>query len=471
MQINGRRLVSGVVISLLAILCLAGGTTAAASAPPAGHLDGPPGDITAELSAIPGLTVVSDQVLPTQPNYRYYDLEFRQAIDHHHPEKGTFEQRLWLLHKSVDRPMVLFTTGYNLYKAPAALSEPTTILDADQLSVEQRYFSPSRPVPTDWSKLTIWQAATDHHTIVSAFKRIYHGKWIETGGSKGGMTAVYHRRFYPYDVDATVAYVAPDNTDVNDNSAYDEFFATVGTPQCRAALNGLQQEALDRRADMEKLMAAAATARNLHYTVFGSMDRAYERNILHFRWAFWQSHTVNDCAGIPDRTASTEAVYAYIDSVEDFSSNSDESTDTNEFVPYHYQASTQLGGPYPSFSYLTGLRYPGVYGQPEFVPRDIPVPAFDPTVMPDIDRWVRTSSCHLMFLYAANDPWGAKPFRLGPGSRDSYWYDVAGQDHIAALISVLPAPQHDQAVATLRRWAGLTQADQTTATAAPALRS
>jgi hypothetical protein len=35
------------------------------------------------------------------------------------------------------------------------------------------------------------------------------GKWVNTGASKGGMTSVYHRRFFPNDLDANVAYVAP----------------------------------------------------------------------------------------------------------------------------------------------------------------------------------------------------------------------------------------------------------------------
>ena len=49
----------------------------------------------------------------------------------------------------------------------------------------------------DWEVLDIFQAAADHHRIVAALKSIYSGARINTGHSKGGMTAVFHRRFYP----------------------------------------------------------------------------------------------------------------------------------------------------------------------------------------------------------------------------------------------------------------------------------
>ena len=42
------------------------------------------------------------------------------------------------------------------------------------------------------------------------------------------MTSVYHRRFYPADVDGTVAYVAPQDV-MNARTLYDRFFTTPAT--------------------------------------------------------------------------------------------------------------------------------------------------------------------------------------------------------------------------------------------------
>lgn len=441
----------------LAALLTAGlaGTGATAQASPQQGAD----DIASKLKAIKGVTLTTDTVLPQLPDERYYELTFKQAVDHRHPEKGTFEQRVRILHKSVDRPVVLFATGYDLYTPPAYRSEPTKILDADQVAVEQRYFTPSRPNlkdPGNWSDLNIWQAATDHHVIVQALKKIYKGNWISTGASKGGMTSVYHHRFYPHDVAGTVAYVAPNNPDVWDNKPYDKFFNTVGTPDCRAKLNALQQEALNRRNEIDGMIAAQAAAQNppVHFSTVKTIDRAFEVDVIDFRWAFWQYHLAAECAGIPATTADTKTIFDWIDSVDPWLGNTDESL--AEFVPYYYQAATQLGEPNPSTSYLKGLKYgPGFDTSRTFIPSSIRVPGFDFRAMPDIDHWVKTKGSHLMFLYGGNDPWGVKPFRLGKGTKDSLWYSVAGQRHSGSLISVLPQQQHAQAVAALFRWAGI----------------
>lgn len=418
-------------------------------------------DIAAKLRAIKGVTLTTDTVPPQLPDRRYYELTFKQAVDHRHPEAGTFEQRVRILHKSVDRPVVLFATGYDLYTAPEFLAEPTKILDADQVAVEQRYFTPSRPNladPGDWSDLNIWQAATDHHVIVEALKTIYRTKWISTGASKGGMTSVYHHRFYPRDVDGTVAYVAPDNPDVWDNRPYDTFFDTVGTPECRAKLNNLQQEALNRRTEIDGMIAAQAAAQNppVHFSVVKTIDRAFEVTVIDFRWAFWQYHLEPECAGIPATTADTKTIFTWIDGIDPWLGNDDENL--AEFVPYYYQAATQLGEPNPATSYLHGLKYgSGLDTSRTFIPNSIDVPRFfDFRAMPDVDHWVKTQGSHLMFLYGGNDPWGVKPFRLGRGTKDSLWFSVAGQRHSGSLISLLPQQQHDQAVATLSRWAGVT---------------
>jgi len=46
--------------------------------------------------------------------------------------------------------------------------------------------------------------------IVADLAQVYpDAARVATGGSKGGMTAVFHRRFFPDDVDGTVPYVAP----------------------------------------------------------------------------------------------------------------------------------------------------------------------------------------------------------------------------------------------------------------------
>ncbi|MGP4018863.1 S28 family serine protease [Saccharopolyspora sp. 5N708] len=405
-------------------------------------------DIREKLAAVPGLTVVGER--PTEPGFRLFDLTFAQPNDHRHPEAGGFQQRLTLLHRDVERPTVLYTTGYDL-PAEATRTEPTQLVDGNQVSLEHRFFTPSRPQPADWSDLDIWQAATDQHRVISALRQVYQQEWITTGASKGGMTAVYHRRFYPDDVAGTVAYVAPNDVD-NDQDRYDAFLADVGTdPACRDALSAVQREALLRREEMLAKFRAYADSEGLTFDrIIGDIDRGLEMVVLDAPFAFWQYRGQQDCAKIPAPTASTDEIYAFFDETVQFSFYTDQGIEP--YTPYFYQAGTQLGWPYVSDEPLADLLHHRELGQPRnLVPRDIPM-RFKVGAMRSVDAWVRDEGSELMFVNGERDPWSAEPFELGSGTSDSYSYLVPGANH-GAKIAGLPEPQRAEAEATLRRWA------------------
>ena len=419
------------------------------------------GDIADQLRAIPGMTLIEERPAPAP--YRYFVLSYEQPADHRHPLEGTFQQRFTLLHRDTARPMVLHTSGYNVSLSPSR-SETTRLVDGNQISVEQRFFTPSRPAPADWSDLDIWQAATDHHRLVAALDDLYPGRWLSTGASKGGMTSVYHRRFYPDDVDGTVAYVAPNDVVNAEDSAYTKFFERVGTPECRAALTALEREALGpRRAALAERFAATAAAEGWTFAhTIGTVDRALEMSVLDTAWAFWQYTGVANCANVPAPTASTDDIYAFIDAVVFFGFYTDQGLEP--YIPYYFQAGTQLGYPVPSFRRLKGLlRHPGLYQPRSVVPRELPM-RFEPQRMRDIDTWVKHDGSELLFVYGGNDPWGAEAFELGHRTRDSYWYEVVGGNH-GSNIAALPALEEAEATAAVQRWAGLAPAAQTRAAA------
>ncbi|WP_255205840.1 S28 family serine protease [Actinomadura sp. BRA 177] len=416
------------------------------------------GDILAQLKAIPGMQVT--EKTSTIPGYRWFWLEYRQPVDHRRPWGQWFEQRIMLQHKSADKPMVLYTSGYNTPEVMFT-SEPTALVDGNQISVEYRYFTPSRPEPTDWRKDTIWQAATDEHRLIRALKTIYKGKWISTGASKGGMTAVYHKRFYPNDVDGSVVYVAPNDVNNNDDHAYDKFFKTVGDdPECRAHVKGLAREFLKRRPAMLKRFKAAADEQGLTFNILRTMDRAFENSVMDYEWAFWQYSLQSDCPSLPSVDASDDELYKTLDTISGLSFYSDQGL--APYIPYYYQAGTQLGWPSPEFKHLRPLlRYESSYQPRTYVPRDIRMRFDHGRAMRDIDRWVRHHSNHMLFLYGANDPWGAEPFRLGHGARDSAVYVAPGMNHSGRIIAKLPADEQAKAIADVKRWAGVDAGVQT----------
>ncbi|MFB9963400.1 S28 family serine protease [Sinosporangium siamense] len=402
------------------------------------------------LRAIPGLTVVSETPVT---GYRFFVLSFTQPVDHRDPGEGTFQQRLTLLHREATAPVVLFTNGYGLAVNPVpSRTEPTRLLDGNQLSVEHRFFRSSRPDPADWDDLNIWQEATDEHRIVQAFKSIYNAKWIQTGGSKGGMTSVYHRRFYPGDVDGVVAYVAPNDRVNHHDRAYDRFFETVGDAACRTALENVQREALKRRDRLVPMLEAEAARNGLTFTrTLGTADRSLEMTVLDTAWAFWQYLGPADCAGVPPVTATDQELYAWIDRVSSWTFYTDQGIDY--YTPYYYQAATQLGWGDLKFPHLRELRrYPGLYQPNAVLPRELRS-RHDPRPMLDVDRWVRTKAERMLFVNGEFDPWGAEVFT--PSKRDSYSYTAPQANHGANISRLNPADR-DAATATLRRWAGVT---------------
>ncbi|MGW4796609.1 aminopeptidase [Nonomuraea sp. NPDC004297] len=428
-------------LCLLALLAAVGGPARASD-----------GDVLDRLRAVPGMS--AEERPSSIAGQRWFWLRYRQPVDHRDPGRGWFEQRIMLQHRSYDRPMVFHLTGHNVPETMFR-TEPATILDANQLSMEYRFYPGSRPEPPDWSTDTLWQGANDQHRIVVALKRVYPRNWIGTGGSKGGQASVVHRRFFPGDVAGTVAYVAPNNIDDHDDSAYDRFLETVGAdPACRAHVRGLQREILERRPAMLRLLAAEAAREGWTFDVVGDIDRAFEHSVMDYEFGFWQYDTEAGCADLPPLDASDEALYGSFDRVLGFRFFTDQALEP--FVSVFYQAGTETGWPTPSFAHLRPLlRHQDSYGPRSWVPRELPM-TLDQSVLRDVDRWVRLQGSRLMFVNGANDPVTAEPYRLGPGSRDSAVYTAPGVHHVflGEVIGRLPTGERDRAVADLRRWAG-----------------
>lgn len=436
---------------LLSLVLLIGtlGTAGAATAAD-GNAGSAAPDIKDQILAIPGMSLIEEK---PYPGYRYFVLNYTQPVDHKRPSKGTFKQRLTLLHKDTNRPTVFFTSGYGVSTTPSR-SEPTRIVDGNQISLEYRFFTPSRPDPADWSKLDYEQAAADQHRIFKALKKIYPKKWLATGGSKGGMTATYYERFHPRDMDGVVAYVAPNDVVNKEDSAYDRFFERVGTKECRAKLNAVQREALIRREPLEKMYATWAETEGATFTTVGSLDKAYEAVVLDFVWAFWQYSLEADCADIPPATASDEEIYNIVDAISGFSFYTDQGL--AGYTPYYYQAGTELGAPTVKLPHLGNLSRYGYQPPRNFVPRDIPM-KFRPWEMPSVDNWVRHHANRMMFVYGENDPWGAERFRPGRGTHDTYVFTAPGANH-GANVAGLVADEQAKATARILDWADVTPA-------------
>jgi hypothetical protein len=342
-----------------------------------------------------------------------------------------------LLHRSETAPMVLTLSGYSISPVPLQF-ELTALLQADQLYVEHRFFDPSIPDPVRWEHLNIAQAAADHHRVVSAFKSIYGGGWLVTGGSKGGMASVYHRFFYPDDVDATVPFVAP-SSGIGDER-YVPFVESRGTEECRSKLRALQKRALKKRKKLARFM-------NGDFAILGK-DRALESAIVDLPFVFWQYGNANNCNSIPSSEASLRTVFDYLANAAGFS---DDQT-LLFFQPYYYQALTQLGAPAVGDSGLRSLLRFWDEDPAEILPPFGVEKVFQPEVMPEVEDWVRNQGERLLFIYGENDPWSAGAFEVDQRN-DSHRLVVTGLrgNHRARLLD-LPDESRELALERIRAW-------------------
>lgn len=409
-------------------------------------------DILEQLQAIEGMSV--EELPPLQGprgEIRLFDLHYLQPADHANPEGPWFEQHVYLQHVGVASPMVLFTTGYDMYLESSYRSEPATLLLANQLTTEQRFFGTSRPDPLDWNLLTIEQAAADHHRIVEALQPIYQASWLSTGGSKGGMTSVYHRRFHPDDVDATIAYVAPHSFSLADER-YPIYLEEIGDPICAQALRDLQVEALSRRAALMTLLIQTALAENYTFQRVGSYELVFESAVVDLRWAFWQRSGKEWCDSIPSPLTSDGGIHNFINTHVRYRSYDDARIDV--FEPYYYQATHQLGSSTITEPHLEGLlEHPIETDWDSYIPAGTTVD-HDPAAMLDISEWLASEGERLMFIYGEWDPWSGGAFDP-TGAADTHIYWVAEQDHNEATLSNLPSDEFEQAMTTLLGWTGM----------------
>ncbi len=406
------------------------------------------GSLIEQLEAVPGMVSVTE--LPTERDgYRRFDLRLEQLVDHEAPDGDTFVQQMTLFHIDREAPLILLSTGYWNYYGDR-LGELTYLLHANQLVVEHRYFGESRPDPADWSYLTIEQAAADHHVIAQALQPIYDAPWISTGASKGGMTSVYHRRFWPDDVAGTVPYVAPISFGAPDY-AYDAFVDGLGSATCRQELQNLQIEMLDNRRAMIEASAMQQALDNGDAYTRVAIAPAVEGAIAGLYWAFWQYFGYSWCGSIPSPSADDSDVYSFLDLIAPVSDSADASLDL--FDAYYFQASYELGYPGTMDTWLDGHLNFGDDDYAGFTPTGVTLPEFVPEAMQDIDAWVQADGDRLLFVYGEWDPWTGGAFELGDAT-DSVSLVVDQGTHGANIRSLAVADQ-TTALDKLEAWSGV----------------
>ena len=408
------------------------------------------GFITAQNQSIDNLLfelpdVIFERIKSLDSNSIAFELKIKQPIDHNNPDEGFFYQRAFLNHKGYNNPTVFVTEGYTC--TANWPTELTSLLEANQLAVEHRYFGESIPVDTDYSFLNLEQATADLHHINQLFKSIYKEKWISTGISKGGATTIFYRYFYSADVDVSVPYVAPINKEFEEQRIYD-FFDTISTNECRKKIEKLQIRLLKNREKIIPLIRFYAKGAGLNFSYL-TIEEAFEFAVLEYPFSFFQwGHS---CENIPQKNASLEDITSYLLEVSGVDFFGDRSMEA--FASHYYQSAQEMGYyGYEVSKFKKLIKYLPTDTNPyaAFTPNKMVV-EFDVNLLDDINNWLPENGNHFIYIYGANDTWSASAVQ--PSDKvDALWFFMGGKNHGSARIRNMNDNEKELLISTLEKW-------------------
>lgn len=378
-----------------------------------------------------------------------YLLWIEQEIDQQNPNGKTFKQRVFLSHKGLDRPVVMVTEGYwaNYASKSNYKNELTSILDANQIVVEHRYFAPSVPDSNvfDWKYLTIENAAADHHQVNVILKQIYKKKWLSTGISKGGQAAMYYKYFYPNDVAVTVPVVAPLNFSKEEKRVY-RHLQTVGTPECRAAILNYQTEMLKNKKKYLKGFKKLAKRQDQTYERVGGIEKGYELTVLEYSFAFWQWGS--SCGKIPSPDVGVKRMIDHLNNIAGINWISDQGIENQQ--AFFYQAMHQFG--MYGYDISPFKKWVSFDKNPTFeftYPKGVKV-AYSPDTHHKVDCYMRHNAHNMVFIVGEIDPWGAPSIDL-PLETNSIKLVKKGGSHRSRILN-LPKNDRKMVISTIRKW-------------------
>ena len=334
-----------------------------------------------------------------------YEIWFEQPIDHNDLSKGTFKQRVFLGFENPSQPVIVELRGYGI--GPESAGELANHYNANQLTIEHRYFNNSRPDNINWNTLTLENAAKDQAIIIDAIRNVLYPntKFISTGISKGCQTTMAHRRYFPENVDACVCYVGPLNYQREDPRVY-EFLNNVGTEEDRTKIKAFQELCFENREALLGMMKKIGEEKGMTWE-FG-VNKAIDYTILEYSFAFWQWGIPVD--SIPSGNVSAEDIYTHLISVVGYGFFEEKAV--TDLQPYFWAALTEQGiYGYETAPFKKYLNTEEIYKFDWAFPDGI-TKTFDLIPMQDIKSFLDTSAEKMLFIYGEYDAWSATAVEL-----------------------------------------------------------
>ena len=381
----------------------------------------------------------------------YYSLKFTQQLDKDNPDAGTFEQRVLLGHRGWDRPMVIITQGYGgggNFSSNRFYEELTTLIDANVLFVEHRYFEESTPTPCNWDYLTIPNSMEDYHAITTAFKEFYKNKWLSTGISKGGSTSMFYRAYYPDDVDVSVPYVAPLCVALEDGR-HESFIEQASTKEKRDAVRNFQMLMLERKEVYMPLFEHYCKQKN--YTFRQPLSVIYDYCVLEYAFSFWQWG--NPVEKIPTLEAGDEAIFKYFIA----SCDPDYFSRGNNFDSFSVQAVKDFG--YYGYNVEPFKKYIKEpltdYYKKIMLGEEWMDVEFDGSVHRKVVDYLTENDPKMIYIYGEWDPWTANGVTwLRDRNKKNIRIFIEPDGSHKARIGTMPEDMKKEILDLLQEWVG-----------------
>jgi hypothetical protein len=384
----------------------------------------------------------------SSPFKEKYQVNLKQWLDPNDTNAGSFKQRVFISHYSYDAPTVYITEGYGGDYAVNQnyIEELAKMFRTNQVFVEHRYFGSSMPANKDWKYLTTTNAAADQHRVRQLFGTIYKNKWIATGISKGGETALIYRTLYPNDVDITVCYVAPLCFGVEDGR-HESFIANKpGTQADRDKVRAFQIEVLKKRKKIFPLFKSFCKEKKYSFNL--PLEEIYDYCVLEFSFSFWQWGWRS--SSIPSDKALNTDLFNFLVKVAGPDYFSIEGIEPN--IAFSVQAAHELGyygyDTKPFAKYLKIKTAVG-YLNKIFMPKDYQV-AFDSTISDKCALFLKDNDPKMIFIYGEYDPWSAVAVSF-ENKKNMYTAVCPGGNH-GSRISSLPEGMKNEVVSRIKKW-------------------
>ncbi|MDR3129255.1 MAG: aminopeptidase [Tannerellaceae bacterium] len=380
-----------------------------------------------------------------------YLLWVRQQVDWEGRQVGIFLQRVIVGHVGTERPTVIVTEGYgaNYALQEAYSDEVSTLLDANTIVVEHRYFLKSCPDTLNWTYLTTKNAANDLHHVRTLLAGLYPASWISTGISKGGQTALLYRTWFPEDVVFSVSYVAPLNRAPEDGR-HEDFLRKVGTRWERNRIHKFRNQILARRPAMIEHLKAYASQKGLVFRI--TWDGLLDFCVLEYPFAFWQWG--KHAESIPAKSADDETLFNHLMNVAD----ADYFAAGQGMEPFFFQAATEMGYYGYDTEGLHGLSFPHCENYlthvmlPDSIGKTL---SFDRAAMYDtVYRYLECNDPKIMFIYGEVDPWSASRIPDFPAKANRLLFIAPRGDH-STRIRTLPPKDRKKVLASFQTWLSL----------------